>query len=105
MTVAKRKKKESGEQLDLIDVGPKHSKEILAALILYDKHKKARMASGVKEVEQKTLILELVEKAGLQRLAGGVIKFVLDGIPVKITPRDQLVEIGVKKQAAEKPKA
>jgi len=40
------------------------------------------------------LILELVEKAGLQRLAGGVIKFEIEGVPFKITPRDELVQVG-----------
>ena len=87
-------RKGTGEQLDLIDVGPKHSKEILAAAKIYLKHQKARLTAAAKEVEQKKLILELVEKADLQRLAGGVIKFELEGIPITITPRDQLVQVG-----------
>ena len=92
--MAKSKKKKAGEQLDLIDVGPKHSKELLVAGTVYLKHQKARMAAAAKEKEQKKLILELVEKAGLQRLAGGVIKFEIEGVPFKITPRDELVQVG-----------
>ena len=92
--MAKSKKKKAGEQLDLIDVGPKHSKELLAAGKVYKKYQKARQAAAGKEAEQKKLILELVEKADLQRLAGGVIKFEIEGVPFKITPRDELVQVG-----------
>ena len=96
-------KKEKGEQLTLIDVGPEHSKEILAAGKIYKKHQKARQAAAAKEADQKKLILELVEKAGLQRLAGGVIKFEIEGIPFKITPRDELVQVGEAKDVEVKP--
>lgn len=99
--MAKRKKKEAGKQLDLIDVGPKHSKQILTAGNLLNKHRKARMAAGAKEAEQKKLLLELVEKADLQRLAGGVIKFEIEGVPFKITPRDELVQVGEAKESQE----
>ncbi len=92
--MAKKQKKDAGEQLELIDVGPEHGKEILAAAKIYKKHQKARLAAAAKEGEQKKLILELVEKAHLQRLAGGVIKFELEGIPITITPRDELVQVG-----------
>ncbi len=99
--MAKGKKKEAGEQLQLIEVGPKDGKEILAAAKIYKKHQKARLAAAAKEADQKTLILELVDKADLQRLAGGVIKFEIEGIPIKITPRDQLVQVGEAKEATE----
>ncbi len=90
-----------GKQLDLIDVGPKHSKELLAAGQLYLKHQQVRRAVAPKEAEQKKLILELVQKADLQRLAGGVIKFEIEGVPFKITPRDELVQVGKPKEPTE----
>ena len=87
------KKKEKGEQLDLIDVAPENAKPIMEAARLYQKHQKARIAAGVKEKEQKELIKELVGKANLQPLAGGKIKFEYDGLRITITPRDELVQV------------
>ncbi len=86
-------KQETGEQLQLIDVGPKDGKEIMVAAKSYQKHQTARLKSLEKEMEQKTLILELVKKANLQPLAGGVIKFRLDGMTITIKPRDELVRV------------
>ena len=91
--MARKQKKETGEQLELIDVGPKDGKEIMAAARLYQKHQAARLKALEKEIEQKTLILELVKKAKLQPLAGGVIKFRLDGMTITIKPRDELVQV------------
>ena len=86
-------KPEVGEQLDLIDFRPKNSKEIIIAGRTYKKFQAARQAALVKEIEQKQLILELVEKSKPQRLAGGRIKFELEGLEFEITPRDQKVSV------------
>jgi len=99
--MAKTKKKEAGEQLDLMDVQPENAKEIIAAAKLYKKHQKARLAAGVKEKEQKTLILELAKKADIQVLAGGKIKFTVDGMMIEITPRDELVQVTEKAPSKE----
>lgn len=87
------KKKEKGEQLDLIDVAPENAKPIMEAARKYQHHQKVRIAAGVKEKEQKELIKELVGKADLQPLAGGKIKFEYDGLRITITPRDELVQV------------
>jgi len=92
--------KEEGEQLDLIDVHPENAKEILAAARLYQKHQSDRIKAGVKEAEQKQLILELVKKENLQTLVGGKVRFELDGVLISITPRDELVQITEKRKVA-----
>lgn len=103
--MAKKKKKSSkivtGEQMDLLDVAPKNAKEIIAAARLYQKYQAARVKALAKEIEQKTLILELVKKADLQELGGGKIDFEVDGIRITITPRDELVKVTDANQAAQ----
>lgn len=97
-----KKEAEVGEQMDLMDVAPENAKEIITAGKLYKKYQAARIAAGVKEVDQKTLILELVKKAKLPVLAGGKIKFEYDGFKITVTPRDELVQVTEKK--AKEPK-
>lgn len=97
--MAKKKEAEAGEQLQLIDVTAKNAKPLVAAAKLYKKYQKERMAAGVKEKDQKDLILDLVKKSDLQRLKDGKIKFEVDGMKFVITPRDELVQITEKKKA------
>ena len=103
--MAKTKKKsskiETGEQMDLIDVAPKNAKEIVAVARRYQKYQAARVGALAQEIEQKTLLLELVKKADLQELRGGKIKFEVDGIRITITPRDELVQVSDTNQAAQ----
>ena len=88
-------------QQDLIDVTPENVKELIDAAVLYKKYQKERMAASDREVEQKTLIRELMRKADLQQLAGGKIKFEHDGFKITVTPRDELVEVTNKAEKAE----
>lgn len=88
-----KKKKEQGDQLDLIDVNPENAKEIVVAARLYQKYQTARVKALAKEIEQKRLILELVKAANLQTLEGGKVKFNVDGITITVTPRDELVQV------------
>jgi hypothetical protein len=84
---------EKSEQLDLIDVQPKNAKEIVNAAKLYKKFQAARLSALEKETNQKQTVLELIKKAKLQPLDGGVIKFKNGGIIVTVKPRDELVQV------------
>lgn len=95
------KKKKDGEQLNLIDVAPENAKPIIEAARLYKGYQSERLAALKKEIEQKTLIIELVKKADLQTLAGGKIRFEYDDVLVTITPRDELVKVTDKAKDAE----
>jgi len=79
--------------LDLIDVHPKNAKEIVKTARAYKQTVKARLELQKKEAEQKHELIETVEKAGLTPLKGGVIKFQVDGVEIKVTPRDKLVQV------------
>jgi len=93
MSKKKAAKKESGEQLDLIDVAPENAKPIIAAARRYKKANAARQAALAEEVKLKKQIIDLVKAAKLQPLEGGVIKFSYNGVTVSITPRDELVKV------------
>lgn len=86
-------KTEVGEQMDLIDVSPKSAKPIIAAAKIYKKLMLARKEALAKEIEQKAKVLRLVNAAEIQPLEGGIIKFNYDGFTIKITPRDELVQV------------
>ena len=101
--MAKKKESEKGEQLDLIDVTPDNAKELVKAAKLYKKYQAARIEAGVKEADQKAVVLELMKAANLQPLAGGKIKYEHDDFKITVTPRDELVQVNEKKQPAEPP--
>lgn len=86
-------KKQEGEQQPLIDVGPENMKEIVTVAKLYKKHMTIRQAALMKEIAKKQELLNLVKAAKLKPLEGGVIKFKVDGLTIKITPRDELVQV------------
>jgi len=88
-----KKKKESGKQLDLIDVSPENAKPIIALARRYKKASAARQAALAEEVKLKGQLIDLVKAAKLQPLKGGVIKFKHNGVTVSITPRDELVKV------------
>ena len=82
-----------GEQMDLIDVKPKNSKEIIRHARLYKMAQEKRVNALAEEVAEKKKLLELIEQEHLQRLEDGKIKFKLDGYTITVTPRDELVRI------------
>lgn len=84
---------EAGEQLDLIDVAPKNAKPIMAEARIYKRLMLVRKKAGDKEVAQKAKVLSLVKEAKLQPQEDGIIKFSYDGFTIKITPRDELVQV------------
>ncbi len=85
--------KESGEQLDLIDVAPENAKVIVAAVRVYKRLQTTRLAALAEEVEQKNKVQKLVKEAKLQRLPNGTIKFSYGDVTVIITPKDDLITI------------
>ncbi len=85
--------KESGEQLDLIDVKPENAKVIISAARLYKKFQVARSTALAKEIEQKQEVLRLVREANLHPLDGGKIRFEYDNVTVSVTPRDELIKV------------
>lgn len=84
---------EAGEQMALIDVAPKRAKPIIAEAKIYKRLMLARKTAGDKETAQKAKVLSLVKEAKIQPLENGVIKFSYDGFTIKITPRDELVQV------------
>ena len=82
-----------GEQMDLIDVGPKHSKEIIACARIYKAIVTKRIKLTSAEVTAKIKLLDMVKAAKLKRLSDGTIKFKIDGITIKVTPRDELIQV------------
>ena len=93
MTRARKSTKRKSEQLDLIDVQPENVKEILKVARSYKEYQQARLSVLKKEKDQKQKVLDLVNKAKLQPLEGGVIRFKCDGVIISVTPRDELVQV------------
>jgi len=82
-----------GQQMDLMDVGPKNAKEITIHARLYRAAQARRTAALQEEIDEKHKILELVKKAELKRTPNGDIKFHCDGLLITIVPRDELLRI------------
>lgn len=99
--MATKRKTGDEEQLDLIDVAPKNATAIKRAARAYLKAKSERLAWLEKEQGQQEKIRDLVEEAKLQPLADGVIRFRLDGLTIKVTPREDGVLVKEVGEAAE----
>jgi hypothetical protein len=84
---------ESGEQIPLMDTLPEGSEEIIACAKRYKNAQAARIEALNMEKQEKGTLLELIEKAGFQRLEDGKIKFTADGFTITVTPRDELVQV------------
>ena len=92
--MAKRKggRLAKGKQLDLIDVGPENSKEIVRVAERYKEAQAERLEALKRAVDEKQNLLDLIEKADLQPV-GCKIKCRCDGYIITVTPRDQLISI------------
>ncbi len=99
--MARKQKKKTGEQLQLIDVGPKNLKEILAAVKVYKSHQEDRQGSLKEEIKAKAHVHKLVKAAKLTPLKDGVIRFECDGNIISIEPRDEVIRIKKAKKATE----
>ena len=94
----KKAKAGTGEQLPLIDVGPKNLKKIAPHVVKYKAAMKARQASLKIEVEEKQEILALVLQAELKPLPNGHITFTCEGIDIDIEPRDFVIHTSTHKE-------
>lgn len=90
-------KTEKGEQMPLIDVIPEDIKPIIPFARKYRKVVAERMALSAEEVKLKTKIREMAAKAEIPRQDDGTIKFTWERVEVLITPRDELVQVTIKK--------
>ena len=95
-----QKEVEKGEQMDLIEVGPENSKEIIRQARIYKALVKKRVNTLADEVAAKTKLLELIKEAKLTRTPGGNIKFHCDGYTITVTPRDELIKVKEDEAAA-----
>ena len=100
--MTKKKEETSGEQMELIDVGPENLKAIVKEVRIYKKHQGDRLSALKKETAQKEKIKTLVNEAELQRLKDGTIKFEADNAIICVAPQDDLITI--KEKAAKKSK-
>ena len=91
--VEKSEQATKGQQMDLIDVSPKNSKEIIRQAQIYRDALARRQSALNEETNAKQKLLDLIKKAGLQRLEDGTIKFHVDGYKITVTPRDELVKV------------
>ncbi len=91
-----------GEQLDLIDVAPENSKEIIDEAKKYKKWQNQRMRALEEETASKQKLLELMKKANLQRLDDGKLKISVDNYTITVTPRDELIKVKEKKRTRNK---
>ena len=86
-------KKKTGEQLDLIDVHPKNSKQIIRTAREYKAVQRTRLAALEEEVQKKKKLLDLIRESEVQPLPDGSIKFQLDGITLSVVPRDEKITV------------
>ena len=88
-----KKAEASAEQLELMDVTPEYAKPLKAAAKKYKKASAERQVALHEEVEAKKKVLEIIKAAGIKPDAEGVMKCHVDGMTIKVTPRDELVKV------------
>lgn len=98
-TGRKRGRPRKGEQLPLIDVGPKNLKKIGPLVRKYSAIMHERVKLLESECKLKQQILNLVNKEHLSRLPDGSIRFTCDGTMIEIIPRDEVIRIKEHKTA------
>jgi len=100
--MAKQNQEEtSGEQLDLIDITPENMQEIAPVAKKYRAAVRRRLKALDEEKKLKGEMLTLIDEANLSPLDDGTIKFRCDGLLIKVTPRDQLIQVKEEAEEAE----
>lgn len=97
----RRKTTDGGGQLALIDVEPKNKAAIKRAGRAYLAAKAERQVWLEKEQGQQEKVRDLVEAAELQPLEDGTIRFRVDGMTIKVTPREDGVTVKADGEATE----
>lgn len=91
--MARRRATTEDVQLPLIDVGPENAKAMRPVVRKYKEALTERISWLAEEKKHKAKLLGMVKEAGLKPNADGVIEFELNGTVVKITPRDELIQV------------
>ena len=94
-----QKEVEKGEQMDLIDVGPKAKKEIEKVGRAYRAKVDARLAlqkgrGGEEELQQR--LLALVKAENLTRDNDGKVKFTVGDVEFELAPTKEKVKVKIK---------
>lgn len=84
---------ETGEQLQLIDVGPKNSKKLNALAKGYKAIIAERLALQAKEADKKAKIMQLLHDEHLSRLEDGSMKCRCEGFEFSLTPKDEVLKV------------
>jgi hypothetical protein len=87
------KKVRTDETLNLMDVGPANAKEIVRVAKQYRATEEERLEALAQETKLKERLLSLIRASGLKRLEDGTIRFTCEGLLIKVTPRDDLVQV------------
>jgi hypothetical protein len=88
----RKPKEESNEQGTLMEIGPKHSKEITAVAKKYKAAQAERLEALGREKDLKEQLLAMVKDENLQPV-DGKIKFRVNGLEITVTPRDELIQV------------
>ncbi len=83
----------SGEQLDLIDVGPENLEKMRPVASRCKVAEKKRLKAVAEKKKGHREMVELVKEAKLLPNEKGNIEFVVDGLRVKVTPHDWSVSV------------
>ena len=89
----KAESQQTGEQMNLIDVGPKNLKKIAPHARKYKAAMNERVAALAIEVAEKQIIKDMVEESGLKRMPDGSYKFHCEGLKIEIIPQDEKIKI------------
>lgn len=90
-----------GETMPLMDVSPKHSKEIVRIAKAYNMKVRERkiIQEGPKgEYALQERLLVLVKAENLSRDNNGKIKFTLDGVEIELVPTKEKVKVKIKEE-------
>lgn len=82
-----------GEQMDLIEVGPKNAKVIIEQAKIYKAALAKRLKSLATEVAAKEQLKSLIKAAKLRPMEDGIIRFRVDGFLITVEPRDEKVTV------------
>ena len=83
----------TGEQLDLLDVGPENSKEIVKQAKHYKTALSRRIEALQEEVTAKEKLKALIKEANLKPMDDGKIRVHVNGYTITVTPRDELIQV------------
>ena len=92
----------SGEQMDLLDVGPENLKKIVPVAREYKRVVTQRISLTAKESELKKELQAFAHNSGLKPLPNGHIKWSCQGVTVEHIPQDERVKVTIEKEEEEK---